>query len=159
MVSASKVEYPPLLPVGFHPMTLGEVRQLCVTRFPLSKTRDKIMHGLEVVIKTLRQEGIVADVWVDGSFLTEKIDPEDSDIVVRIENDVYVKGNPQQKSVIAWINNNLKASLLCDSYVHVEYPQGHALYSEGEWMRAYWIRQFGFSRGEEYKGMAVIQVS
>lgn len=156
---STKPEYPPLLPVGFREMTVKELRELCVTRFPLSKKRAAIMDGLEYVLSCLSLVGVVADVWVDGSFLTEKIEPEDSDIVVCIQSDVYENGSNAQKVAIDWVASNLKADHKCDSYVHVEYAQGHPLQPEGEWMRAYWIKQFGFSRGEEYKGMALIKVS
>jgi len=116
------------------------------------------MHGLEVVIKALLGEKIVADVWIDGSFMTEKINPEDSDIVVCVNSDVSDRGSPTQLNVLLWISSNLRSSHLCDSYVHVNYPTGDPLYWDGEWMKAYWIRQFGVSRGEENKGMAVIEV-
>jgi hypothetical protein len=156
---SSKPEYPPLLSVGFHEMTVEQIRDICVTNFPLSKKRKGIMDNLEHIISCLSLVGIVADVWVDGSFMTEKIEPEDSDIVVCIENGVYDNGTLQQRDTIEWINSNLRADLLCDSYVHVEYPIGHPSHSEGEWLRAYWIKQFGFSRGEEFKGMALVKVS
>lgn len=133
---------------------------MCVKVFPLSKTREKIMDGLEAVINILSTEKILAEIWVDGSFLTEKINPEDSDIVMVIESDVYGKGTPKQKQLIDVISMNLKnTKYLCDSYVHIEYPKGHPLYWDGEWMRAYWIRQFGVSRGREDKGMAVVSIS
>src|SRR5205085_763701 len=133
---SSKPEYPPLLPVGFRQMTVEELRDLCVTRFPLSKKRITIMDGLEHVLDHLSLVGVVADVWVDGSFLTEKIEPEDSDIVVCIQSDVYENGSRAQKDTIDWVGSNLKADFKCDSYVHVEYPDGHPLHAEGEWMRA-----------------------
>jgi len=77
-----------------------------------------------------------------------------------IQNDVYASGTDRQKRLVEGISTNLKSTpYLCDSYVHVEYPKGHPLYWDGEWMRAYWIRQFGVSRGKENKGMAVVSVS
>jgi hypothetical protein len=161
MASSGKVEYPPLLSVGFHEMTVKEVRTLCVDRFPLSKKRDDIMTKLESVIDTLRKEKVEADVWVDGSFLTEKIDPEDSDILLHVQGDFYDNAAPEQRKAIDWVNSNLKATHLCDSYVHFEYPKGHVWHATGEWMKAYWIKQFGFSRppDEEFKGMALIRLS
>ncbi len=133
---------------------------MCVKAFPLSKTREKIMGGLEAVINFLSTEKVAAEIWLDGSFLTEKIDPEDSDIVMVIQGDVYSKGTPTQKQLIDLISQNLKSTkYLCDSYVHVEYPKNHPMHWDGEWMRAYRIRQFGVSRGDENKGMAVLNIS
>jgi hypothetical protein len=140
-------------------MTVQQVRDICVTKFPSSKNRPAIMDNLEHIIDSLSRVSVVADIWVDGSFLTEKIEPEDSDIVVCIQHHVYENGTAHQRDAIDWINSNLKKTLLCDSYLHVEYPAGHPLHTTGEWMRAYWIKQFGFSRGEEFKGMALIKIS
>jgi len=153
-----KPEFPALLAAGFHPMELGEIRQLCAARFPLSTTRGAVMDGLEVVVGKLKGEKIEAEVWIDGSFLTEKIDPEDSDIVVAVRSDFVALATQEQSKVLAWINSNLRDAHHCDSYLHTEYPAGHALAGYSEWMRAYWIRQFGFSRGEELKGMALVRV-
>ena len=41
MASAAKPEFPPLLPVGLHDMTLDELRALCVTPFSLSERRPR----------------------------------------------------------------------------------------------------------------------
>ncbi len=115
MASSGKVEYPPLLTVGFHVMTVKEVRTLCVESFPLSKTRDGIMTKLETIIDTLGKEKIEADVWADGSFLTEKIDPEDSDILLHVQGDYYDNATPEQRKVIDWVNSNLRTTHLCDN--------------------------------------------
>jgi hypothetical protein len=55
-------------------------------------------------------------------------------------------------------SHTLKASLHCDSYVWREYPSNHLAYNESQWDRAYWIRQFGFSRGDDYKGILVLAI-
>jgi hypothetical protein len=140
-MSLVKPEFPPLLPPGFHLMTLAGVRQLCVVAFPLSTTRAAIMDGLESVIAKLAAERIEGEVWIDGSFLTRKIDPSDSDIVVAVKGDFVSAATPDQKAVMNWIESNLKGSHRCDSYLHVAYPAGHDLAGYSEWMRAYWIRQ------------------
>ena len=159
MASSNKPEFPPLLAPGLYPMTLEEVRKLCVNAFPSSRTRPEIMVGLESVVGKLTQTGIVAEVWIDGSFLTEKTDPVDADIVLRVQGEVYDRGSSGQRAVLDWVQRvDLKPSYHCDSYVFYEYPEGHPLYWEGEYLRAYWIKQFGFSRGDEFKGLAVIKV-
>ncbi len=61
-------------------------------------------------------------------------------------------------SVLEWVRSNLKASHRCDSYVEVRYPASHPRYWFGKYMRSYWIRQYGFSRGIDMKGIAVISV-
>lgn len=84
-------EETPLLPVGFHYLTLTELRALCVddTRFSLSRRRRIIMDGVDRVVHRLVEAWIVGEVWVDGSFLTETIEPNDADIVVRCGGGIY----------------------------------------------------------------------
>jgi hypothetical protein len=152
MAISSETEYPPLLPAGFHALSIPDVRELCVGKFPDSQTRSQIMAGLEDIVAVLQKYLIEAEIWLDGSFLTTKIDPIDSDVVVRLTSTFADTVSPEQFGVLNWINSNLKGSHACDSYVFCEYPTG-----QGEWMRAYWIKQFGFSRGEGMKGIALIK--
>ena len=81
-------------------MTLIEVRQLCVDNFPNSETREPVMNGLEYVVYRLTEAGICGDLWVDGSFLTEKIDPNDVDLLLHIKPDFYDVATHEQKQII-----------------------------------------------------------
>jgi hypothetical protein len=73
---------PPLLPVGFHPLTMEEVRRRCAHNLPLSSRRTMIMHVLEVVVARLCKDRFIGHLWIDGRFLTEKIDPDDVDLLL-----------------------------------------------------------------------------
>ena len=151
------------MPVGKHILTVAKLRQLCVDRFPLSRTRATIMLGLEQIVDRLRASHISGELWVDGSFLTDKINPNDSDVVLFIQQAFCDNATVQQKEAIKWINSNLKSSHCCDSYVSIEYPPSHPLYWEGEYLRAYWMRQWGFSTDDAgkvnmMKGIAVISL-
>ena len=67
---------------GLHEMAVPDMRTMCVANFPLSGTRAMIMEGLIAILKRLRTAGMGdADVWVNGSFLTKKIDPNDVDLL------------------------------------------------------------------------------
>ena len=152
-------EYPPLLPVGFHPMPLENLRRMCVDRFPDSLTRQAIMDGLTHVLGELNRIGLGFEVWVDGSFLTEKLNPKDCDFVVKVAGEEYDNASLSQQQAVAQIARaDLKGSYRCDCYVFPEYADGHPLHAHGQWRRAYWLRQFGFSRSVEPKGLAVINL-
>lgn len=149
----------PLLPIGKHHKTMAELRQLCVDKFPLSKTRDTIMRGLEQVVNTLHSKQIVGELWVNGSFVTDEINPNDSDVVLFLQSSFVDAATPEQMAVIDWVNSNLQTSHCCDSYTSIEYPESHTLYWNGEYWRAYWMRQWGFSEDSStLKGIAVISV-
>jgi hypothetical protein len=138
-------------------MTLPELRKLCVDAFPLSTRRDQLMRSVEGLCTAVSTALILSEVWVDGSFLTLKIDPQDVDLVVVAAGSV-LPGTPQQSIVLRRIAaRDFTTPLPCDSYVIFEYPSGHPNYSIYELMRAYWIRQFCFNRKDEMKGLAVIR--
>jgi hypothetical protein len=154
-----KVEYPPLLPAGFHSVTREALRQKCVIDFPLSKTRGDIMAGLDKMIEELENAGVTGELWIDGSFATEKIDPDDVDVLLCVDANSYDIGAQETRDAIDKVeSHSLKASLHCDSYVWREYLPNHLAYNESQWDRAYWIRQFGFSRGDDYKGILVLAI-
>jgi hypothetical protein len=152
----SKPEFPPLLEKGRHQMSLLELRELCVNAFPLSTTRLKIMDGLEKIVEKLRSNSIQGEIWVDGSFVTAKIDPEDADLVLRCPADFYENSTQKQRGIVDWLSSNLRNTYLCDSYCFMEWPKGHQNYWVGEYMYSYWMKQFGFSRVSEMKGIAVV---
>lgn len=152
-------DLPPLLPTGFHSKSLAEIWDLCVTHFRgMSRTREGIMKGLEGIVDRLAKAGVAGEIWVNGSFLTEKIDPEDVDILLHVQADFYNAASNEVRDAIDWVDSNLKATHKADSYVWREHQwrPGDPDYWEADWDRSYWIRQFGFSREDEYKGMALI---
>ena len=154
-----KEEFPPLLEPGFHNMTLADLRAMCVAAFPLSKNRSKIMDGVDKFVEMLRAEGVVGDLWIDGSFMTQKLDPEDVDVVLSVHSSFYEKGTESQQTLLDLVlTADFKSDYFCDAFLCWEYDKGDELYWDGEWWRAYWIRQFGFSRGVQTKGMALIQL-
>jgi hypothetical protein len=153
---SNKPEFPPLLVPGRHNFSLAELRKLCVDLFPLSVTRQMIMIGLENVFKELQKKQIQGELWVDGSFVTQKINPNDVDIVLRVQANFYDNGTQEQRSIVDWLGSNLKDSHYCDSYFFTEWPETHANYWVGHYMYNYWMKQFGFSRGNSYKGIPVL---
>ena len=154
-----KEEFPPLLEPGFHVMTLADLRVKCVVAFSLSKSRSKIMDGLDKFVDMLRGESVVGDLWIDGSFMTQKLDPEDVDVVLSVQSSFHENGTEAQQALVDLVAAaDFKPDYFCDAYVLWQYGQDDDLYAHGESQRAYWIRQFGFSRGVDKKGMALIQL-
>lgn len=94
-------------------------------------------------------------VWIDGSFLTEKLNPDDIDILLSIDVNEYNSMTLAQRQFFDWFRTNS----LYDDYRLDNY--GVVLdrnVPEAEYMYAYWLKQFGFSRGEHMKGVAVINI-
>ncbi|MEO7859269.1 MAG: hypothetical protein ABIU05_02310 [Nitrospirales bacterium] len=116
------------------------------------------MDDLEIIVKRLVFAGILGEIWVDGSFVTDKIDPSDVDILLMVDGKFFENASPEQKEIMKWVQANLKASHLCDSNLWVEYDKKHPEYWSSEWFRAYWLKLFGFYNDDgpnsyETKGM------
>jgi hypothetical protein len=123
----AKQEYPPLFPIGFHDKSLQELREICVVPFKArgSSTRERIIDGLEIIVKRLVFAGVIGEIWVDGSFVTEKIDPSDVDILLMVDGKFFDNASPEQQEIMKWVQANLKTSHLCDSNLWVQYEQTH----------------------------------
>lgn len=116
------------------------------------------MTNLEAVTSRLIDAKVCGELWIDGSFLTEKIDAKDVDLVLRVDGTFYDACDVTQRAAMDWVGANLFDSHLCDSYLHFEYPEDDPNYWVGEYMHAYWMKQWGFSRGGAMKGIAVVKL-
>jgi hypothetical protein len=72
-----------LLPIGRFNVTLDEVKRYYVddAQFAASTTRAEIWSHFEVALEWFRSITPVVCVWIGGSFLTCKVDPDDIDLV------------------------------------------------------------------------------
>jgi hypothetical protein len=155
VAGADKAEFPALLPAGFHPMDMLGLRRLAVVRFSDSFTRPAIMTHLEQVVERINASGIRGEIWVDGSFLTEKLNPEDVDVLLAVDAGAYAAMSPAQKMFFRGFQAvSLFPTHHCDNYAAVI----DATRPDGEWLHAYWLRQFGFSRADEMKGIVTIHI-
>jgi hypothetical protein len=114
------------------------------------------MASLEQILDRLVGAQIDGELWLDGSLLTEKLHPDDVDVLLHISSSWLQMASHNQADTVQWFADNLYDSLRCDSYVFVSSTQPAAAGVYSEWKRAYWIRQFGWSRSEEMKGIATI---
>lgn len=154
-------DLPPLLPRGIHALTMEELRRIGVYRFPLSTTRRQIFAGFERIACDLVAATIICDLVVDGSFLTEEIEPDDIDFAVCVSAEFYESCSPEQLRLLDWIRDDrsMQQSYLCECYLCVEWPPGHAEYFDGVQNRAFWVNLF--AKSTVYKrdrGVAVIHL-
>lgn len=115
------------------------------------------MDGLEALIGVLVTLGIKGDLWVDGSFATQKIDPEDVDVVLCLDEHAYNSLSVAQDWFLSWwVDNNLRPGYGCDTYVSAIMPTGHPVRAESEKERRYWRDWFGKTRTGIPKGIISI---
>lgn len=109
----------------------------------------------------LKAADVKGSIWINGSFTTEKIDPDDIDIAMPIDALAYDGGTPQFRQMIDSIGPSLKMNYRCHGNRFFYWPQGHAHYWFGVWQQAYWLRQWGYSSEPQptMKGIAVVTLA
>lgn len=152
-IRCDEFDIQPIFPAGgFVTLTEDQVEAHCVAPFQGSVRRPLLMTNLRRWIDQLRSIGVHGDLWVDGSFLTMRPEPDDVDVVFLIDS---------TKSKL--IPNNIPAAnFLLDRQAmkqqyHIEVlalHKGQNIEHEAKWMG--W---FGFCRDRRTpKGFAEVMV-
>lgn len=117
----SEVEPRGFLPPGRHPWTLDEVeKRFCqTTAFGLTR-RNYVWDQFREVTEHLRSVVPVAAVWIFGSFLSSKSEPDDVDAVYIVRAKEYDQLPDPSRQAVALFNGGslLKGKgFMVDSYV------------------------------------------
>lgn len=141
-------------------MSMAELRALCVDHasFAKSTRRRMLMGEFEKVCQHLISCGVPGELWVDGSYVTEKIDPDDLDVVLRTSGEFYDAADTSTRDAIEQAHSILADPDLCHFFPHWEYLPTSPFHAIGVYQNAYWLKQWGFGRQHAYKGIAVIQL-
>jgi hypothetical protein len=153
-----KYDHAPLLAPGRHYLSLVDVEALCVHQFTgeTRGRRETLFHGLEELIQRLLVANIRCDVFIDGSFLTEKPEPDDVDVIVSTEIYAFERLSENQMQALEAINQYDSGTI--DSSSWTTYPRGHDYFgaaldlgNAGE--------QYGIEHGRVWlKGYVVIRL-
>lgn len=73
-----KPESTPILPCGQVVVTLLQLKRLTVDSFT-KETRPKIFAAFLNIVRLIKESGIGCEMWIDGSYLTNKTAPKDID--------------------------------------------------------------------------------
>ena len=140
---------------GLHEIDKDEFENLFVKQFSTSQTRQIIYNSLVQWKNQLTSHYRIYEIWVDGSFVTNKTNPNDVDVVVFVHAQDYMKLAQNWESVRS--ANRIDAYMtlaICDeSKKALEESQ----YWEFVNNRNYWRGQFGFDRNDLPKGIIVLK--
>ena len=145
-----------VLEPGLHRCTLDEVYDTFVNKFSTSIRRKNIFKSLIAFLKKLNDNYKIYEVWIDGSYVSEKINPNDVDTVIFFEVDDFIK--------VSTIWNNIRAVQDIDSYCAVAVNEDSkkridpTSYQQIVNNRNYWRGQFGYDRADKPKGIIVLPV-
>lgn len=135
-------EHPPLLTQGFKLITIDQFEEHFLDPFPEKERRIFLLGKLKSVLNIFTQLGISAEVWIDGSFTTQKNDPKDVDLAFILDS-TEVDALPGNKQVIfsQLVVNRSKSKTRYNCDIHY-------FDHRDEERRAYYLNLFGSDRSE-----------
>jgi hypothetical protein len=97
------------------------------------------------------------ELWVDGSFLTEKINPNDADLVLVIPEDFEKTASEEQLAIWEWWDEgDVKSLFNCHTFTVSKAAIGTPDYPFYLRQDLFWKKYFGTSRDGEFKGIGRI---
>jgi hypothetical protein len=146
------MDHPPLFPPGLHAVDESDLSARFVDAFASSTTRRPLLVGLQSFLNALRRAGVAFEVWLDGSFCTEKIDPNDIDLVVFADPIDLNRLDPAKQTYLSGVldRTNARRQFGCD----VLFAPSNDMN-----MRSYWRGWYGFDRRERPKGIVSLTVA
>ena len=141
-----------MLPAGIHTYDMYSFQERFVVAFPASQTRPVIFGCLERFISAIFALCDPDEFWVDGSFATTKINPNDADLIIFVDYADFIK--------IAPVWNQIRCQYpYLDMYIACAVNEKTKKlltatdYNQAVNQRNYWRGQFGFDRQDNPKGI------
>ncbi|MFJ2329549.1 DUF6932 family protein [Pseudomonas sp. NPDC087690] len=136
-----KTDFPALLAPGMHPLTLESLHELAVAPFPNDSRRAELYDKLRLWTNALHVSGVRGTLWLDGSFLTEKVGPSDIDCILWNPSWVDEAGATDQvKSEVLKLLDRATAEAIFNLDFFMETPAADRVFHR----EAYWRGILGF---------------
>jgi hypothetical protein len=145
------MEYTPLHQAGFLDIPLSQLDNTFISPFVERSRREYLLMRFRSLIEKFMETGLKAEVWIDGSFATQKPDPNDIDIIFFIDGLEANKLSPDLQGILNELNNRTISQIRynCDVFIIPNHDPN---------IRSYWRGWFGFSRNEEPKGIVRLYI-
>jgi len=126
-------------------ITLDEFEEIFVKSFDEDSIRHEIFSQYQSYLSDF-QQSITKDFtqWIDGSFVTNKKNPRDLDLVNLLDYQI-VEENQEALNQNFLSEGSMKKFGL-DTYVVRLYPEDHKFHTRTQSDLAYWNHWFGFSK-------------
>jgi hypothetical protein len=123
--------------------------------------RRNLFYKLEGLVQEFLVQGVPAEFWVDGSFLTEEEQPGDIDIAIKVMDDVMQSLDPEQERFLSQVSSDQSYIEGLDVFVFAGYWLGHPHYgTELDDGHSRVVPTYGqlYGKGEDnwLKGIAVL---
>ena len=143
----TKPEYDPLLPAGFHDIELDNLDNLFVDNFVNNTRRSHLVSQLRIFLTELSKVKAKFEIWLDGSFLTIKDEPDDIDLLIVYDKNQINALSVDEKRIINSLFHRAATKIRYDLDILV-------CQNDNEKDRSFWRGWFGFTRNEVPKGIA-----
>jgi hypothetical protein len=140
-------------------MSLDELRRRCVDAFPGSPTRSQIFGALEGLATFLCSNTVRCEIWIDGSFITEKPDPEDADITVVVDVDVFEALNVAFQNQLQRQLDHKNYDPLLHNFLEIRFPRGDPRRHLWESAQSEWAKWWAVGEKTLFlRGMPIISL-
>ncbi len=139
-------EYGNLTPYEVIEVDLTTFEAYFVTAFPNSKTRKRLFENYLQYIYRFQDEVFpFFEQWINGSFVTQKENPKDIDLVTFLDYEVYEKRG--DKVLDKFWTFSLEDEGI-DSYLVRDYPESHIKFAKTIHFKKEWRDLYGSTRGK-----------
>lgn len=148
-----KKSYPPFWQDGINDIQTENLESIFVEPFDNKSKRAYLCNRFRAFLQLLSDFEINMEVWINGSFCTKKVEPDDIDLVVFTSNHFVQQLSESKKSELATLfDNRIDAKLRygCDIYIAD---------ADSVVARNYWQKQFSLDYHFEPKGIARLWVN
>lgn len=151
-MTGGRSDYPPLLPPGLWGMSLDRLGDLVVAPFRRPARRFHLLNRFRALVSVLREMEVPIELWLDGSFVTCKPEPEDIDVVVLAEAKALKTLSPGQRTALR--------RLFQDSAATRSRYGCHAFFvaMDDDKLRDDWRAFFGRARNGQKRGLIVCRI-
>lgn len=133
-----------LLPTGLHRVTVDQVHSAFVAPFPTSANRQKLYEQWLLHREAIATLVPVQRQWLNGSYVTAKVDPGDVDVVTFVDGAVLEALDPAPLALLESLVSGHDTRDLwgIDSFLVATYAEDHPAYAtsrrtEGAWRRTW----------------------
>lgn len=124
--------------------SITELYENFVEPFPLSETRKMLYENWLEYIGSLQElTGSGFTQWLNGSFVTTKLNPQDLDMVTFIDYQIYRKF---ETDLEPYWTHHLEDQAL-DAYLVTIYPDYHPKFDEFKGFKDRWFSRFSTAKG------------